>query len=671
MADSDYLKYLQNPAGTNDPYATNPFAEGAATDATGLTPFAGEDVAPFRFTQNALNPTTQATGGFAGRTQVARSPFTSGQEYQSLRGIRSQLEQMGNVQDPGAAPVMPQELNIQQPIAPVPAQETRQIAPIQAQTQEAEPKGLPTLSYDLPSNIVLGGMNPIYAAQKFAAYKDKLSPEELQALGPMTQVSGYDVKGMLGEEEYNNWFNKDYQGRENLATKAFFKNLSLLPSNVDPGFGMTRNEQNLASRDFTYDPYTGGTREDFKAGVFQLGNTARAQAMADSLGFDLSTGEDFFKPLGDTGLMYNPAGGPGTAGSMDMNEFTRQAQETLTREQHNGTALSRGFNAAFPGVVLGLMSYGLGASVAPMLGAAGAATGAGAAAGETAATGLAGMASMTAGAGATAVNAGATMAGTYGAQQLATQLGVQMDSPLVQMLLPIVMGGASGLASGGFAGATGTNEEQFIRAAEQLQLTDEQFAQQILSGPNGQYNSIAEYVAQQPEMMQNAIQNGEILSNTSNMGTTAVSPEQFQLGAGGIGPQSSINKDMMNNIVKRAVQIGAAPGANANAVGLSPYDQQMAEYNNLMSQYQSEVGQYNTDYGAYQTAAAEWQRKQELAQMYEQKMAEYEAKVGLYSNAQGLRGKQANMMSNIQGNLAENPFYDTPENYTGIQTMFV
>ena len=400
MADSDYLKYLQNPAGTTDPYATNPFAEGAATDATGLTPFAGEDVAPFRFTQNALNPTTQATGGFAGRTQVARSPFTSGQEYQSLRGIRSQLEQMGNVQEPGAAPIMPQEL------APETAQETRQIAPIQAQTQEAEPKGLPTLSYDLPSNIVLGGMNPIYAAQKFAAYKDKLSPEELQALGPMTQVSGYDVKGMLGEEEYNNWFNKDYQGKENQATQAFFKNLSLLPSNVDPGFGMTRNEQNLASQDFTYDPYGGGTREDFKAGVSQLGNTGRAQAMAESLGFDLSTGEDFFKPLGDTGLMYNPAGGPGTAGSMDMNEFTRQAQETLTREEQNKNQLMRGVNAAFPGVVLGLMSYGLGASVAPMLGAAGAAVAT--VPGEVIpATGLAGMAGMAAGGGATAVNTAA------------------------------------------------------------------------------------------------------------------------------------------------------------------------------------------------------------------------------------------------------------------------
>jgi hypothetical protein len=83
------------------------------------------------------------------------------------------------------------------------------------------------------------------------------------------------------------------------------------------------------------------------------------------------------------------------------------------------------------------------------------------------------------------------------------------------------------------------------------------------------------------------------------------------------------------------------------------------------------MSRYNTDLGSYNTSVAEWQRKQELANLYEQKMAEYEAKVGLYSNSQGLRGKQANMMSQIQGNLAENPFYNTPENYSGIQTMFV
>jgi hypothetical protein len=677
MADSDYLKYLQSPGGSTDPYAVNPFAEGAPADESGLTPFAGADVPPFRFTQNALNPTTQATGGFAGRTQVARSPFTSGQEYQSLRGIRSELEKMGDVQAPGDAPIMPQEL-----AAPPPT-----VAPITAPPQVTnETQGLPTMSVYLPESTVLSGMNPLFAARMFMAKNEGKDQKTLEKeYGPVREMQAYDMKSMLGDEEYNMWFGKDasYQGGENQAAQRFMTNLSILPTSIDP-FSNVNTQKQLASRDFAYAPSGRISNDDLRKAITMGTPLPTVEEGGKGIIGYTNEGEGERSPIyGDTNVAGSydlsfDANNPDRLGTWNEDAFRASLEKDLNNPIHNSTKTIRFAKQATRAGALTLIGAAagnaLGAVAGAMAGTAGAAAGGASGAatgGATAASGIAGGLGMTAGPVASAVNTVAGMVGSYGAAKAAEMIGLPMDNPLMIMAMAAA-GGALSYSPTTPVTDPGALTTQHLSTAGSLGMTPEAYASQILQSP-----SIEAYVQTQVQAGQNLGQQG-LLSNTGNPGTSLVDPATFSKGAAGIGSaMENLTQSQKDALMKYGFKTGLGyasnqltpgPGGGGEAIG---YDAQMSEYNRLMEQYQSEMGQYNTDLGAYNQAVSEWQRKQELSQMYEQKMAEYEAKVGLYSNVQGLRGKQANMMSQIQGNLAENPFYDTPENYTGIQTMFV
>ena len=646
MAD-DVLKYM---TGT-DPYAANPFAEGEAIK-TGETPFAEE--LPFRFTQFAINPSAKATSGQTGRAAVARSPYTSGALASELRDIRNQISGMGNVQAPGTAPVAPVVPEISQTeektisLGRDPVEDT-------GNGISSGMTGLPTREYQLPSNIMLEGMNPIYAAQQFEKYKDKLSPEELASLGPMQSISGYDMKATLGEEEYGNWFgDKTFQGDKNRATQTMYKNLSMLPSTVDPGFGKTKNELNLATKDFSYNPYTNMSREEINAP--QIDPRISTGGADSGSQFTSSPESDGIVRLGESGLYFDPTGAnPGTAGNTDMEQFTANLTKDLSAEQHNKNALTRGINAVLPSVIIAGMSYGLGSGVAG-LAAAGVGVGTGAA------SGAAGAMGMSAGLGASAVNAGVGIAGSVAATKIAEQLGVNVNSPLVQMLMAAAAGGTAGYMSGGNVAGN-----DLYKTAESFGMSDSEFAAQILSGENGQFNSIAEYIEKQPQMLNSAIENGEILSNTTNLGTAQVSPGAFRMGAPGFDqlPDSNPANPVVNDLSKYGLKtgLGVAESAvvDANAGASSP---EMMQYNSDYSEYEQMMREYEDKVAAYE-------KLQALQGDYETKMGEFTKTSGDWKTYTGLRSRQQGLSSQIAGNISENPFYDAPENYRGIQSEFI
>ena len=683
MAD-DVMKYLTGV----DPYASqnasNPFAEGEQI-ATAETPFADE--LPFRFTQFAINPSSKATAGQTGRTAVARSPYTSGALASELRDIRDRLGGMGGVSDPGAMPEAPKIPDM------IPAETTdpgRSVGFSEEDTGiQSGLQGLPTKEYQLPSNIMLEGMNPIYAAQQFEKYKDKLSPEELAALGPMQSISGYDMKATLGEEEYGNWFgDKTYEGGENQATQRMYKNLSMLPSTVDPGFGKTKNELNLATRDFSYNPYQYMSREQTLAP--QVDNRVLSGgADTDQVPVEPTLAEpDGIQRLGESGLYFDPTGASeGTFGNTDMDQFTANVTKDLSSDQHNKNALTRGINAALVPAILAFMSYGVGSGIAG-LGAAGAGVGAGAGtgtavtvgvdgiAGSTAlaasaptATGAAGLLSMNAGLGASAVNFGTGVAGSMAATKIAEKLGVDVSNPQVQMLMAAIAGGTAGYMSGG---PTAKGQDLY-KTAEYLKMSDSEFASQILSGENGQFNSIAEYIEKQPEMLNSAIDKGEILSNTTNLGSTQVSSAAFRLGAPGFDqlPGSDLSNPVMGDVSRYGLKTGlgiaegAATNANMNSVsGMVEDPAAMAQYNTDYESYQQMLDKYNTE-------LAQYEEMQRLQSDYETKMAEFAKRSGDWKTYTGLKSKQQGITSQIAGNISENPYYDAPENYIGVQSDYL
>ena len=663
MAD-DVMKYLTGV----DPYASqnasNPFAEGEQI-ATAETPFADE--LPFRFTQFAINPSSKATAGQTGRTAVARSPYTSGALASELRDIRDRLGGMGGVSDPGAMPEAPKIPDMIPAETSASADPVRSVGFAQEDTGiQSGLQGLPTREYQLPSNIMLEGMNPIYAAQQFEKYKDKLSPEELASLGPMKSISGYDMKTVLGEEEYGNWFgDKTYASGKNQATQRMYKNLSMLPSTVDPGFGKTKNELNLATRDFSYNPYQYMSREEALAPQIDSRisyggmDAERPPPQIDS------AQSDGVQRLGESGLYFDPTGASeGTFGNTDIDQFISNVTKDLSSDQHNKTALTRGINAAMMPIIISGMTYGLGSGIAGLT-AAGAGVGAGAGA---SASGVAGGLGMSAGLGASAVNAGVGIAGSVAATKIAEQLGVNVNSPLVQMLMAAAAGGTAGYMSGG--PVTG---EDLYKTAESLRMSDSEFATQILSGENGQYNSIAEYIEKQPQMLESAIDNGEILSNTTNLGTSQVSPTAFKLGAPGYDqlpgsdPANPVVGDISRYGLKTGLGVaeGAVTNANMNSVsGMVEDPVAMAQYNADYESYQQMLDKYNAD-------LAQYEEMQRLQSDYETKMAEFAKLSGDWKTYTGLKSRQQGLASQIAGNISGNPYYDAPENYIGVQSDYL
>ena len=716
-----------------DPYATNPFAQGDAGDPslTDATPFA--DQLPFRFTQFAINPSAQATSGQTGRAAVARSPFTSGALAGELGGIRSQISAMGDVQAPGDAPVAPEQPVI--PTMPTPdVQQAQGISPGLAQelpsdmrkistepntSIESKPNtliesnpniafGLPTKEYQLPSNLILNGMSPIYAAQEFDKLKGTLSPEQLAQYGPMQTIKGYDVNALNPNIDLN----ASYQGKENIAQQSFYRNLSYLPSTVDPMLYNSKAMGNLASMDFKFDPYQ-TERQEYKYGPATLGKQGGADFVPESATPENSQGywQNQGGDVGSTwvatgpierqwspavtapgGLQFDPTGlSKDTIGNAGFNQYNNQAAETLLRKPEGTNAFVGFMDKYGMGITLAALAAmtggAAGAAFAP---AAGAATGSVVAGSEAAgfapaATGVAGGLGMGAGAGASAINSAAGLVSSIGLKAAAAQLGLPMDNPYMQL----AAAAAGGAASGYFGGGTGTTEinqdsmmnELNVESAKYGMSSDE-YVKSVLQQPG----TAAEYVKNQMDTLPDYLKSGQSLENISNTGIEQVSPETFMQGAGGINsvPNTNFNKDLGMQGLKTGLGIAEQEVASqGNQVpngtgftGLSP-DQQ-ASYDAAMQNYNTEMGTFNTDNAAYQQALIDYQARQEaynkytgLQSDYEAKMADYMSQRNKYTDLLGLRSKQQGISSQIQGELAGNPYYNPELDLTGIQSRFV
>ena len=682
MAD-DFMKYLQGNQASVDPYSSNPFADNDVAPAEGVTPFADE--LPFRFTQFALNPSGAATTGQTGdRMAVARSPFTSGQSYNELRGIRSQLAGMENVTAPGE---MPQ--------APVMPEQTIE-APTEA-TTSSSPMGLPTRNWDLPGNLMLNGMNPLYAAQKFDQARGNLSEEQLKQLGPMTQIQGFDVKGILGEDTYNQYLapGLEFQGDENKATQNLYRNLGYLPTTSNIDFNDQTMVRNLASQDFTYNPESSGPFEQQLAtpnqfmmsrGEGEMGvdpgvgpghwetqgkGDSESQVWVPDTSTPMSSNDvsaQFGTRLGDTGLRFNPEGGAGTVGGGGLNweELDRQTQETLMREAHNGNMASRAWKQIAPALSIALISAaataGAGAVGGAMFGAgAGAGAGTGAVAttaiesgalastsATTGATGLAGGMGIQAGTVANIVNQLGPQVIMKGATAIGAALGLPVDNPIVSSVMQIGMSMYSG------AGATPTGDAPI--------LGDEQLGGMSVL-PKDYYNNMSAPVLGTDEFGGMSELPGNYYDGVVPRGVMDVPAgmtiDQYQALNRGSGLPNLSNVGLK---VGEAV-LGGAAGAgsqNEGSGGTGGGD----TYNQEYTDYQTAMGQYNKQLEAFNT-------RQQLEQLYEQKMQEYLATSGKWKDKLELQSKQSGLASNIQSSIASNPFYDVNENYTGIQSLFV
>ena len=437
MAD-DFMKYLQGNQSQVDPYSVDPFVEEEDKKKNDNI----SDALPFKFTQFALNPAGAAATGRSGiRTAMARSPFTTGRSYP---------------------------------------------------TTEIQPEGLPTRDWDLPGNLVLNGMNPLYAAQQFDQMKGTLSPEQIEQLGPMTQVQGYDVKELLGEDAYNEFLapGVEFQGAENKATQNMYRNIGLLPMGSKIDFADKTVQRNLASQDLTFNPesyWQGGSFEQQNAtpnpfmqsqGEGEVGvdpgvgpghwetrgsGDSEHQAWVPDMSTPASiedTNEQFGTRLGDTGLRFDPSGGAETVSGKGLNwdELDSQTQETLMREAHNGNMASRAWKQIAPALSIALISaaatQGAGAVGGALSGAgAGAGGGAGAVTATTAiesgalastpattsATGLAGGMGMQAGTMANIVNQLGPQVIMKGATAVGAALGLPVDNPVVSSIVQLGM----------------------------------------------------------------------------------------------------------------------------------------------------------------------------------------------------------------------------------------
>jgi hypothetical protein len=631
-------RYLNSIVDVVDPNALNPF-DNSSPVSENIRPTEELVDLPFRFTQWQLNPGGKAASGQWSREAVGRSPATSGALASELAGIQSQLGNTEIEQQDGVQETSGEDVNTS--------------------------FNYPTKKWEIPRGISLYGMNPITAAQRFAAYKDKLSPEELKNLGPMDYVEGYDMKGILGEGEYNKWFNTNYQGKENMATANFYRQMEKVPASFD--FQSLLSNKNLGNKDIDYDPFPMSFPVDPSFGPLptteekmQAMNDSRTMALGQgkNYGYDAST--DSVQPLGDSGLYYNTVGGgEGEGTALDTTAFNRQLTETLGREETNKNKLMRGVNAAMIPVILGGMSYGLGAALGPVfagagatgafgttaaetagLGATGTTLGAGGATAATAtASGLAGMAGMAPGMLASGVNTAAGMGGAYAAQQVAEKMGLPVDSPLVQMLIPVIAGGLSGYAAGSAgagvgSGVSGIENAPILGEGQLGGMTDLTNMDQIHS----QILQKASDLGVDPDTYIQHISDGKMVSLDSYMKSASDYARSVSGAAGGTFTGNPYAKDAAQMGLKTGAKIAASPSGNMEMGG-----DQMSEY------------------------AAKQQMLESRAAQIQAAIDQLDAQSAGSTGRDALLSRQTGLQNQIQSNISGNKAYDPREQLLGVQ----
>lgn len=632
MAD-DYLKYITGTQTQIDPYAANPFAEAAPEDEDGATPFAEE--LPFRFTQFAINPSTEATSGQAGRTPVARSPHTSGSTAAELRALRDKIAGLPST-PPGEMPQMPAGLASPMTIPDV---------------QEAETPdmrwGLPLKEYQVPRQLLsdFPGRNPVDLAVRynsgtnlqgtlgnqnvdFGKYKD----------GEMTTVQGYDMSRLLGEDKWNNILSaKTLQDGED----KLYYNLGILPSDINPELDNQEHLISLATRNFA-DPnrslilnpeLEGGGGPGLGAG------SVYGEELANKSQYILDPNYQFDPKDLEYWLRSNPE-------KSEWRQFSGQWAPTLIKA---GAAAVIGQGV---GGALGA-TFGLG-------------SGAGAAAGAApSAGGLAGMAGMSPGVAATGVNLVGNAAMSVGAQKALEEAGIPMDSPLAQLIVGI--GGATigGLGSnlGGSSVGDYTTQAGLEATAASQNISVDELVNQISAG---EYTSGADWLNFQQTSIADAINAGGKIpvimqQPDGSIGNVMVDPSSMN------PSQLQWIKDQGSKFSVGQLQSGLSSFQNATAPSPGTGADQYGMYDPNMDPVA--MAQYENEMTAYNQALEEYNKRLRLQDKYEQKMSEFMKRSNAYNTYQELRSRQQGLSSQLAAGIAENPFYDPDENLSGIQSQ--
>jgi hypothetical protein len=663
-------KYLQSIVGTSDPTNMNPFDQSQpGLSGSGEPEQAEKDLVdlPFRFTQWQLNQGNKAASGQWDRSATARSPYQSGQLALEMEGIQGQLK---NLPEMNAAPVPPTLPEI------VPEPQAASTSASSDNLNTNMRYGLPLKEYQIPSNMILGSRNPIEAARSFESkYK---TPEERAAFGPTTAIQGYDIDAIMKASGWGGNLTEQYQGEENKSTQTMFNNLAILPSTFDPNLSNKDVQQNLVEGDFTFNPGT------VHPAVGPEGSTYMEQPSSEGMG--ISSG--FYMPnqnqSAESGGGYTPVaaqteqwqespeqmsqqfnfgkeGEAGTVGQTGFGDFERQVQETIAREIHNGSAISKvamKYGMAATLAVMAAMSGGAAsAAFAPAAGAAAGATaggteaaiGAGVAAGADvgmapAATGLAGTMGMSSGALATTVNNIASMIAKYGVTAAAQAAGVPVDNPIFQMAMSAAGGAYSG-ATGAPQGTTGTTsppidipESDFIRGDINMGGLDSQ-----------QISSPADYgMSEGMSTPRNVFANDSgLIQNipVSNINYQDVGNRTAQFGLK-VGLSEA-----------QAAQMEADQAGQPNAGSQMTYDNEMTAYNTALEEYNREVASYEAYRQQLEERSAEVQRL----------MGAYETDTGNWASRQALTARQTGIQQQIRESIAGNTAYDTKAMSTGVQ----
>lgn len=662
----DYLKYITGTQEGADPYAVNPFAESAAPGEEGATPFAEE--LPFRFTQFAINPSTQATSGQSGRSAIARSPYTSGGLASELRDIQARMEGLPT-SAPGempTAPVMPEmpDMSQFQQNQPYTVDDQGRArtgwgsfstygsgAPSSARDMPQMRWGLPIREYQVPARLLedYPGRNPVDLAIRYGANvpltnymstKNGTNVDYSQYKdSPMTTIEGYDMETLLGADKWNSIVNAKTLGP---GEDRFYYNLGILPTSIAPGLENKEHIMSLGMRNFAEPNRT------------MVDNPAALQAAAE-MGYDVSSGRlpngaaAALKEAGfneatqilDPNYRFNPE---------DVKYFLRSNPEKSEERQFFGTWVPRIIQAGAAAVIGG----GLGMALGPALGMA--------AAGGSQAGGLAGALGMSPGLAATGTNLLASTAANLAASKGLEAAGVNMNNPLARMGLGIAGGAMGSLGSGPSAAYPGVENAPILGEGALGGMTN-------LQDPSSIMNSL-QLTAEQTGMSIDDLAINAGYQNADDLVSSVVSRSSYT------NPMASKFKGQAFQGLQsgfETYQQVTAPTARGGGIDTtSLYDPAAIEaantYNTGMSRYNEDLARYEAEMAAYEEAVQQSKLREQLQLEYESKMGEFMKQTNAFKTYNELRSRQQGLSSDIASSIAANPFYDPEENLTGIQS---
>lgn len=426
--------------------------------------------------------------------------------------------------------------------------------------------------------------------------------------GPTTSLAGYDIRGMIGEDAWTSLMTA--KDRQRGSEQRLLYNLATLPTTFDPMLYKTAHVRNLANLDLT------------NPSRYNLEKNPEWTPESRDAGYDIPE--------------YIPSNAPYSEDLARQQLYTNREDSSLNKVMQ--VALPTGLLAAMAAISGGAAGWAMG----PAYGAAG---------------GLGGTIAGSGTAGATAINAGAGIAASYGLSQGAEAAGIDTSHPMTR-IVGAGVGGAAGGTISGATSATATTPEggwtsENINAAIEMSaaeygLSPDEFARQL--SPN--YTSSQELAADIA-----AVNAGGAAGTAANEASGfKLNPERIVFGgleAGMAGYEATAPSNA------GGIQTGLYDAGDINA------------YNEAYGLYESELGKYQEELDRFNKYNAMMEEYNTKMGKYENQFGDWRTQAGLFSNRQSALARKQGLRGEMLGNIAENPYYDQPENYAGIQQLFV